>query len=96
MRKLSCIRSFFDYLFKNEVIPANVATMITLPKRREKPILYLEPDEVERLMDAVQTGEGLSPRQRQYLQATQRRDIAILMMFLGTGIRVSELIGLTL
>ena len=61
MRKLSCVRSFFDYLFKNEIIPANVATMITLPKRREKPILYLEPDEVVRLMDAVQSGEGLSP-----------------------------------
>jgi len=96
MRKLSCIRSFFDYLFKNEIIPANVATMITLPKRREKPILYLEPEEVERLMDAVQSGEGLSPRQQKYLQVTQRRDIAILMMFLGTGIRVSELIGLDL
>lgn len=94
MRKLSCVRSFFDYLFKNEIIPANVATMITLPKRREKPILYLEPDEVARLMDAVQSGEGLSPRQQQYLKTTQRRDIAILMMFLGTGIRVSELIGL--
>ena len=94
MRKLSCVRSFFDYLFKNEIIPANVATMITLPKRREKPILYLEPDEVARLMDAVQSGEGLSPRQQQYLKTTQRRDIAILMMFLGRGFRVSELIGL--
>ncbi len=94
MRKLSSIRSFFDYLFRNELIPANVASMVTLPKRHEKPILYLEPDEVQRLMDAVVSGEGLSDRQQKYLQLTQKRDIAILMMFLGTGIRVSELVGL--
>ena len=94
MRKLSSIRSFFDYLFRNELIPANVASMVTLPKRHEKPILYLEPDEVQRLMDAVVLGEGLSDRQQKYLQLTQKRDIAILMMFLGTGIRVSELVGL--
>lgn len=94
MRKLSCIRSFFDYLFKNEKIPANVATMITLPKRHEKPILYLEPDEVQRLMDAVMSGSGLSARQQKYLSITQRRDAAILLVFLGTGVRVSELVGL--
>lgn len=94
MRKLSSIRSYFDYLFRNELIPANVATMVTLPKRQEKPILYLEPDEVQRLMDAVVSGEGLSARQQKYLALTKKRDIAILMMFLGTGIRVSELVGL--
>lgn len=94
MRKLSSIRSFFDYLFRNELIPANVASMVTLPKRHEKPILYLEPDEVQRLMDAVVSGEGLSDRQQKYLSLTQKRDIAILMVFLGTGIRVSELVGL--
>ena len=94
MRKLSSIRSYFDYLFRNEIIPANVASMVTLPKRHEKPILFLEPDEVQRLMDAVVSGEGLSDRQQKYLSLTQKRDIAILMVFLGTGIRVSELVGL--
>ncbi len=94
MRKLSSIRSYFDFLFRNEFIPANVASMVTLPKRHEKPVLYLEPDEVQRLMDTVVSGDGLSERQKKYLSVTQKRDIAILMLFLGTGIRVSELIGL--
>lgn len=94
MRKLSCIRSYFEYLFRNEIIPANVATKITLPKRHEKPILYLEPDEVQKLMDTVKSGEGLSDRQQKYLSITKQRDVAILMLFLGTGIRVSELIGI--
>lgn len=96
MRKLSCIRSYFEYLFRNQVIPANVATMITLPKRHEKPILYLEPEEVQKLIDTVKHGEGLSDRQKKYLNLNKQRDIAILMLFLGTGIRVSELIGIDL
>lgn len=94
MRKLSCVRSFFDYLFKQKIITANVATMITLPKQHNKPILYLEPHEVEKLMDTVVTGTGLSEKAQGYLRITRLRDIAILMMFLGTGIRVSELVGI--
>lgn len=96
MRKLSSIRSFFDYLFRNEVIPANVAVLVSMPKRHSKPILYMEADEVQRMMEAVNSGEGFSRTRQAYLKNTQKRDIAILMMFLGTGIRVSELVGLDL
>ncbi len=94
MRKLSSIRSFLDFCFRNEIIPANVATLVSMPKRHSKPILYMEDDEVQRMMDAVINGEGFSPKQQAYLRNTQKRDTAILMMFLGTGIRVSELVGL--
>lgn len=94
MRKLSSIRSFLDYLFKNEIIPANVATLVSMPKRHSKPILYMEQDEVERMMEAILYGEGFAEQQKTYLKNTRKRDIAILMMFLGTGIRVSELVGL--
>jgi len=94
MRKLSCVRSLFEYLFKQGIIPANVASMITLPKLHTKPILYLEPHEVEKLMDTVLTGFGLSERQQKLLNHTRLRDVAILMLFLGTGIRVSELVGI--
>lgn len=96
MRKLSCVRSFFDYLFKQDIVPANVAVKLSLPRRVSKPILYLEPEEVQRLMDTVLSGEGLSARQQKYLAITRHRDVAILMLFLGTGIRVSELVGLDL
>lgn len=94
MRKLSAVRSFFEYLFRNGVVQANVTILIPLPKRRERPILYMEKDEVRRMMEAVETGQGLSPRQRSYLEATRLRDTAILMLFLGTGLRVSELVGM--
>lgn len=94
MRKLSAVRSFFDYLFKNEIVPANIATLVSMPKRHSKPILLMEIDEVQRMMEAISKGEGFSNKQQAYLKNTQKRDIAILMMFLGTGIRVSELVGL--
>lgn len=94
MRKLSSLRSFFDYLFKNELIPSNVATLVSMPKRHLKPILFMEQDEIEMMLQAMMTGEGLNDREKAYLEKTRERDMAIVMMFLGTGIRVSELVGL--
>ncbi len=94
MRKLCTVRSFFEYLFKIGAVKANVTTLVALPKKHLKPILYLEQDEVARMMDAVLSGEGLTLAQQSFLRSTRSRDVAILMMFLGTGIRVSELVGI--
>ena len=94
MRKLCSLRSLFEYLFKNGHIEANIATLVALPKLHDKPILRLEPDEMQKMMDAVASGDGLSPTQRRYLNFTRTRDTAMLLLFLGTGIRVSECVGL--
>ena len=94
MRKLSSVRSFFDYLFRNKVTPSNNAALVSMPKRHSKPILYMENKEVERMMQALMNGEGFNKTHQAYLRNTKRRDMAILMMFLGTGIRVSELVGI--
>ena len=94
MRKLCAVRSFFEYLFSNEKIPANIATLVPLPKLHEKPILYLERDEVEKLLDAAESGAGLTKQQQRFQKLTKARDTAILTLFLGTGIRVSELVGI--
>ena len=94
MRKLSSLRSFFDFLFKAERIPGNIAALVSLPKLHEKPILYLINEEVERLLETVSEGEELTDRQKKYHQLTRTRDVAILMLFLGTGIRVSECVGI--
>jgi site-specific recombinase XerD len=96
MRKLSSLRSFFDFLFKAERIPGNIAALVSLPKLHEKPILYLINEEVERLLETVSDGEELTERQKKYHQLTRTRDVAILMLFLGTGIRVSECVGIDL
>ncbi len=93
MRKLSSLRSYFNYLFRTERIPSNTAALVPLPKIHKKPILLLEPDEMHKLIDAVSTGDQLSPRQQAYHKSVGVRDFAIIMLFLGTGIRVSECVG---
>lgn len=94
MRKLCSLRSYFEYLFQNGHIDANIATLVALPKLHDKPILRLEADEMQKMLDAVASGEGLTSKQQQYLRFTQTRDTAMLLLFLGTGIRVSECVGL--
>lgn len=95
-RKLSSLRSFFKFLHKQEYLPNNVAALVDIPKLYEKAIIRLEPNEVADLLDLAENGEGLSDRQKQYHNATKLRDVAILTLFLGTGIRISELVGIDL
>lgn len=95
MRKLSSLRSFFDFLFKAERIGSNIAALVSLPKLHEKPILYLIGEEVNRLLEVAAEGDSqLTDRQKKWHQLTKKRDVAILMLFLGTGIRVSECVGI--
>ena len=96
MRKLASLRSFYKFLFKNSLIDADVAQLIDMPKRHEKPIIRLEIDEVARMLDLVESGEAMSERQRAYNANTRIRDLAILTLFLDTGIRVSELVGINI
>ena len=96
MRKLSSLRSFFKYLYADGRIPGNPAELVPLPKRHEKAIIRLELDEVARILDEAEKGENLSARQQKYHKLTQKRDLAMLSLFLGTGIRVSECVGLNI
>ena len=96
MRKLSSLRSYFNYLFRTQRIPANIVSLVPLPKKHEKPILLLERDEMQKLLDAIESGHHLTPQQAAFHKITQVRDFAIVMLFLGTGIRVSECVGIDL
>jgi len=96
MRKLASLRSFFEFLFKNEYIDSDVSKLVDMPKRHEKPIIRLEIDEAARMLDLVESGDAMSERQKSYNEHTRLRDLAILTLFLGTGIRVSELVGLNI
>ena len=96
MRKLASLRSFFEFMFKNEYVDSDVSKLVDMPKRHEKPIIRLEIDEAARMLDLVESGDSLSERQKSYNEHTKLRDLAILTLFLGTGIRVSELVGLNI
>ena len=95
-RKLCTIRSFYDYLFKNQRIASNVTELVPLPKIHEKPIIRLSKEEMVRMLEQAQNGDRLSTRQQKFQKITAKRDYAILSLFLGTGIRVSECIGLNI
>lgn len=95
-RKLCSIRSFYDYLFKNNRIPSNVTTLVPLPKIHEKPILRLSMDEMHRMLEQAATGDGLTPRQKAWHKLTVKRDFALISLFLGTGVRVSECVGMNI
>ena len=93
-RKLAAVRGLFRHLFKKKIIPANPAELIDFPKIHEKTITTLEVDEIAKLLDEVDSGEGLNPRQQKFHQHTKKRDAAIITLLLGTGMRVSECVGL--
>lgn len=93
-RKLSSVRSLFRYLFKKQRLPSNVAALVDMPKRHEREIIRLEVDEVARLLDLVDDGSQLTPKQAEYHKKTRLRDLALISLLLGTGIRVSECVGL--
>lgn len=93
-RKLASLRSFYNYYFKNELIETNAPALVPMPKLHEKEIIRLEPDEVATLLDQVEAGTNLTKKQMQYHSKTVVRDMAILTLLLGTGIRVSECVGI--
>lgn len=93
-RKLSAIRTMYNYYFKKEFIKTNAPSMIETPKKHKENIIRLDKDEVAELILAVESGNSLSARQLAAHKKTKYRDIAILTLLLGTGIRVSECVGL--
>lgn len=95
-RKLSAVRKLFEYFYTNELIPANPAQLVKNPKLHEKAIIRLEPDEAARLLDEIESGDKLTERQKRFHNFTKARDLAIVTLLLGTGIRVSECVGIDL
>ena len=82
-RKLSAVRSFFNFLIKRRVIKINPAESILTPKQRKTIPAYLPVDEMFRLLDSIPGKSILDARNR-----------AIFELLYSCGIRVSELVGM--
>ena len=95
-RKLSALRSMYKYFFETEKVSKNTAELVNPPKIHEKEIIRLDADEVAKLLDMVESGEGLTEKELVYHARTKTRDVAILTLLLGTGIRVSECVGINI
>ena len=87
-RALSVVRSFYRFLHRNEVVEANPARAVGSPKLERYLPSYLDRGQVERLFDMaeVRAMEG---------RFTDVRNLAILELFYSTGMRLSELRGLS-
>jgi len=96
-RKMSALRSFYNYYYTHQSISKNPTLLVDMPKLHDKAIIRLDADEVAELLDYVESaGEKLTGQALAYYQKTKDRDLAILTLLLGTGIRVSECVGLDL
>jgi len=81
-RKLACLRSFYKYLMREEAIKVNPAAGISTPKQERRLPVFLEIDEMARLLEAP-SGEKWE----------SKRDKAIMELLYSSGLRVSELVG---
>lgn len=94
-RKLSAIKSLYAYLFKTKKLTNNILPLVEPPKVDKKNIVRMDKDEAREYINTVEFGEGkLSSQQKAYYDKYSIRDYALISIFLGTGIRVSELVGL--
>ena len=93
-RKLSSVRAMYRYFFNRDKIKSNVASKVSTPKLHDKEIIRLEVNEVTDILNLADSDNAYSGRKNSYHLKTKVRDFAMLSLFLGTGIRISELIGL--
>ena len=95
-RKISTLKSVFKYFYRVGKISENIMEKVQLPKLHLKEIIRLDVDEVAMMIDEAENGENLSDKQKSYHAKTKIRDVALLSLLLGTGIRVSECVGLNI
>ena len=96
-RKLSAVKSLFRYLYNKDLLSKDIASKVRSPKLHEHEIVRLEGDEMGRLLEETEYGNNLSERNaRAYHKHVALRDTAIVTLLLGTGIRISECVGLNI
>lgn len=94
-RKMVALRGFYAYYFKREMIQTNPTLLVDMPKIHDKAIIRLDVDETASLLDYIEhAGDSLSGQKKVYWEKTKTRDLALVTLLLGTGIRVSECVGL--
>jgi len=86
-RKLASLRTFFRYLEQNAVTRDNPAAALASPKIRRRLPRVLDAETAAEVMDAPRTRDD---------GAESARDAALLELLYGSGLRVSELVGLDL
>lgn len=95
-RKICTIRAFYKFLYKRQLIDNNVTALVDVPKIKDKAIITLTKQEIRRLFETISSGNNISGNGKAWNKKTRERDMAIFALLLGTGIRISELLGINL
>ena len=93
-RKLCSLRGMYNFFFRYQLITSNPTQLVDMPKIHEQAITRLDVNEVSEFLDNVESGNKLSLNQLKRHEKLKNRDLALLTLMLGTGIRVSECVGL--
>lgn len=95
-RKLATLRSFYKFCNQNEMITKNPTLAVENIRIEEKDILALNSDEVVDFLEVVKNGTGMEGKQLSIQKKNADRDVAIYTLLFGTGIRISEMVGLNI
>lgn len=99
-RKLAAIRSLFKYLVGRNILSTNVAANVDTPTIPKHDVIFMNSDQQGTFLDNLQEGKHINtlkaPAKYDERNIIHIRDVAIVSVFLGTGIRISELVGINL
>ncbi len=88
-RKLAAVRAMFKFLLREGIIQKNLATRLRTPKAPQRLPEIMSEEKTNNLLDAVESGKVIE-------KPSKERDIALLELLYGCGIRVGELVGISL
>ena len=92
---LSALSSLWNYFLIERYVESNPVALVKHSKHKDKEIIKLDKHEQDAFLNSLYNGEGFNnKKQLEWNERTKIRDIAICKTLLGTGLRVSELVGL--
>lgn len=95
-RKLASLSAFYHYLITNDLVEKDPVVKVEAPKIRQKTIITLDDAQIAKLFKVIRSNHGFKGAALQRHIKAKYRDEAIMMFLLGTGVRISELVGLNL
>lgn len=81
-RELSALRTFFDYLEREQLSDRNPARGVRAPKAKKKLPSTIDADQITQLLDNQPANE------------LERRDLAMMELLYSSGLRLAELVSL--